>query len=188
MESLLQHLQAIQPLSSALEEYLINRVKTKYVNKGSYLLNAESISRHIYFIERGLFRCFYEVGDKTISSWFMKEGDVILSVRSFFEQLPSHECIQALENSTVHYIGYQELMEAYKDFPEFNFHGRFLTERYYIKSESRIYALRAKSAYDRYLHLLKWEPELLLRVPAKYLATYLGMAEFTLSRIRASAK
>jgi hypothetical protein len=76
-----------------------------------------------------------------VSSWFMKEGDVIVSVESFFKQKPSYESIQALEETTVHYISYDELQFIYKNFLEFNFVARVLAEHYYTLSEQRLYSI-----------------------------------------------
>jgi len=61
----------------------------------------------------------------------MKEGDVIVSVESFFSQKQSYESIQALEDCILYYITYDELQFVYNHFPEFNFIGRVLVEKYY---------------------------------------------------------
>ena len=114
----------------------------------------------------------------------MKEGDVIISVESFFRQSVSKEYIQALDDSIVHYITYNELNFAYRSFPEFNFIGRVLTERYYTLSEQRLHAIRMQKARDRYDYLMANHPELILRVPSKFLASYLGITEVTFSNLK----
>ena len=124
------------------------------------------------------------IDDKEVSSWFMKEGDVIISVESFFKQSVSRESIQALDNSVLHYITFRELQFAYKQFTEFNFIGRVLTEKYYALSEQRLYAIRMQRAADRYIYLMEHHPDLILRVPSKHLASYLGITEVTFSNIK----
>jgi CRP-like cAMP-binding protein len=119
-----------------------------------------------------------------ISSWFMKEGDVIISVDSFFQQKESYESIQALEDTTIHYISYAELQDIYRRFSEFNFIGRVLTERYYMQSEQRLFSIRMMRSQERYDYLMEHHPELVLRVPARHLASYLGLTEVTLSKIK----
>ena len=116
----------------------------------------------------------------------MKEGDVIVSVESFFNQSPSYEAIQALEDCTLYYITYDELQFIFRNFMEFNFIGRILIEKYYTLSERRLYSLRMQKAQDRYKYLMDHHPELILRVPSKHLASYLGIAEPTLSTIKSS--
>jgi len=184
MEALFTLLTSIHPLSEGLVNHLAKTLRTKSISKKQYLLKAGHISRQICFIEKGLLRCFYEQGEAEVSSWFMKEGDVIISVESFFKQVPSYEIIQALEDCTVYYISYEQLMYAYMNFVEFNFVGRILTEKYYTLCEQRLYSLRMHKAVERYNDLLQNDPEIIQRVPSKYVASYLGISLETLSRVK----
>ena len=184
MEQLLEYLNSIHPISQSLLEYLILNLKVKTLQKKDFLLKKGRVNTEICFVQTGLLRCFYMIDDKEVSSWFMKEGDVIISVESFFTQKESFENIQAVEDSELYYITYDELQFIYQHYVEFNFIGRVLTERYYSLSEQRLYSMRMQRAPDRYLYLLKHHAELILRVPSKYLASYLGIAEPTLSTIK----
>jgi CRP-like cAMP-binding protein len=182
MEELLQYLNLICPLSKYLCEHLSSVLKNKKYFKKDFLLKEGHISDKIFFIESGLARCFYSQHEKEVCSWFMKEQDCIISVESFFQQKPSYENIQALEDTNTYDIDYNELQFIYQNFPEFNFIGRVLTEKYYALSEQRLYSLRMQNATERYHFLMEHYPELIQRVPAKYLASYLSIAEETLSR------
>jgi CRP/FNR family transcriptional regulator, anaerobic regulatory protein len=184
MEHLLHFLEMVHPLSDGLKVHLSQILKEKHLEKREYLLKSGHISRRVCFITNGLLRCFYAKDDIDVSSWFMKEGDVIFSVESFLTQKPSYESIQALEDTAVLYIDYDELQYIYKTYPEFNYIGRVLTEKYYVLSEQRVYSLRMQRSQERYDYLLENHPELILRVPAKYLASYLGITEVTLSKIK----
>jgi CRP-like cAMP-binding protein len=182
MEELLQYLNLIFPLSNPLCEHLSVILKSKKYLKKDFLLKSGHISDKIFFIENGLIRCFYSQHEKEVCSWFMKEKDCIISVESFFQQKPSYESIQALEDTNTLFIEHNELQYIYQNFPEFNFIGRVLTERYYILSEQRLYSIRMHSASERYHLLMNSFPELIRRVPSKCLASYLGISEETLSR------
>jgi len=184
MEELMTYLSGIYPLSEELKFHLASVLKVKSLLRKEYLLKAGQICTNIYFVSKGLLRCFYNRDDIQISSWFMKEGDVIISVESFFQQTPSYESIQALENCELYYITNAELQDVYQRYPEFNFIGRVLTEKYYTLSEQRLYSLRMQRSQERYEYMLKHHPEFILRVPAKYLASYLGITEVTLSKIK----
>ena len=184
MEELLKFLQSIHPLSDGLVEYLATHLKIRDLAKKEFLLKAGHVSKDICFIGKGLLRCFYLIEENEVSSWFMKERDVIISVESFFQQTPSYESIQALDECTVYYITHDELHFTFRNFPEFNFVGRVLTECYYTLSEQRLYAMRMQRAFDRYRYLMEQHPELILRVPSKFLASYLGITEVTLSNIK----
>lgn len=186
MEELLQYFTSIHPLSDALISYFAANIKCRHLKKKEFLLKKGWVSQDIHFIYKGILRCFYIIDDKEVSSWFMKEGDVIISVESFFNQTVSKEFIQALEDSSVFYISHEELQHIYKNFPEFNFIGRVLTERYYTLSEQRLYAMRMQRAPDKYQYLLNQHPDLLLRVPSKFLASYMGVTEVTLSNMKAA--
>lgn len=185
MEMLFAHLNSIHPLSRGLEGYLLAHLKAMNVPRKDLLLKSGQVCRQICFVSKGVFRCFYWKDDTEVSSWFMKEGDVIISVESFFQQKPSYESIQALEDCELFYITYEELQHIYRHYPEFNFIGRVLTEKYYTLSEQRLYSLRMQRSQERYDYLVRNYPELIQRVPGKFLASYLGITEVTFSRIRA---
>ena len=185
MEELLRFLESIHPMTDGLKQHLAKILKVRELPKKAYLLKAGHISKNICFIGKGLLRCFYIKDSHEVSSWFMKEGDVIVSVESFFSQKESYESIQALEDCIIYYVTYEELQFVYRHFLEFNYIGRVLLERYYTLSEQRLYSLRMQRAQERYDYLLEHFPELILRVPAKFLASYLGLTEVTMSKIKA---
>ena len=184
METLFYLLNSIYPLSEALKEYLALNLETKEIRKKDILLKAGHVCRNIYFIESGLLRCYYIHREHEICSWFMKEGDVIASVESFFNQKESYESIQALEDSTLHYISFQKLEHIYRTYPEFNYVGRELVQKYYKLSEQRLYSLRMQRGLERFEYLKENHPELVQRVEQKYLASYLGITEQYLSMLK----
>ena len=184
METLFYLLNSIQPMSDGLVNHLAQILKSRQLRKKEYLLKAGHICRVVGFIEKGLLRCFYVKGEVEVSTWFMKEFDVIISIESFYQQKESYESIQALEDTVLYYISYDELNYIYKTFPEFNFIGRVLTEKYYTLWAQQLYGLRMQQANERYKWLMDNHAELILRVPAKYIASYLGIDETTLSKIK----
>jgi hypothetical protein len=95
---------------------------------------------------------------------------------------------QYILDTTVHYISYQELSHVYKTYPEFNYVGRELVQKYYKLSEQRLYSLRMQRGPERYAYLIEHHPELVQRVEQKYLASYLGITEQYLSMMRSVPK
>lgn len=93
MDTLMRYLGSIHPLSDGLKAYLTQNLKQRKIKKKEYLLKAGHTSRHVCFIHTGLLRCFYVNGDIEVSSWFMKEGDIVFSIESFYTQTPSYESI-----------------------------------------------------------------------------------------------
>lgn len=184
MINIFQYLESIHPLPEGLPEHLERVLKKKTLSRREYLLRAGQVCRSIYFIEKGLLRCYAVQGTTEVCSWFMKEGDICISVESFFRQQYSHENIQALENAEVQYMNYEELQHIYKEYPDFNYTARVLTEKYYLLSEQRLLAMRMRRSHERYAWMMEYFPELLQRVPAKYIASYLGITEVMLSTIK----
>jgi CRP/FNR family transcriptional regulator, anaerobic regulatory protein len=183
MKEILDFLSAIQPLSPDLRAQLEKILLSRELGKKELLLDVGQVCRNICFVESGLFRCYYISRGKEVCSWFMKERDVIASVGSFYRQRPSYERIQALEPSRIYYISHQELQDIYEDYPEFNLHGRKLTEQYYQLWDEQLRLLRMERVQERYQYMLEHHPELERRVPRGCMASYLGITQETLSRM-----
>jgi CRP/FNR family transcriptional regulator, anaerobic regulatory protein len=184
MDKLLARLESIHPLPEALKERLQGVVQERHLTRKEYLLKEGKICQNVYFIEQGLLRCYYVKEGKEISSSFLKEGDICMSVESFYLQKYSNENIQALEDSLVYSIDHRELQHIYQEYPIFNFTGRVLTEQYYLRAEQQFTAMWMQKSHDRYAWLLENFPDLVRRVPAKLLASYLGITEVMLSNVK----
>src|SRR5438874_11523531 len=102
METILNLLNSIHPLSDPCKQNLISVLKTREVKREEHLLKAGRVCRDIWFIEKGLLRCYYSENKNQASSWFMMEGDVVTAVDSFYEQTISYEYIEALEDSLLY--------------------------------------------------------------------------------------
>ncbi|MBS1664118.1 MAG: Crp/Fnr family transcriptional regulator [Bacteroidetes bacterium] len=184
MQDLIRFLNSYHPLSEDLEHHLLDILREQTFSKKELLLRNGSTSKQIFFIKSGLVRCFYMKGRQDVSCWFMKEGDVIISVDSFFSQKPSYENIQAIEDTITYSIYYQQLQNIYRKYPEFNFIGRVLTEKYYVLSERRVYSMRRQRPKERYAYMLEHHGDLVNRVPVQYLASYLGIGRDSLTVAR----
>jgi CRP-like cAMP-binding protein len=186
-KEMMDFLDSIYRLPKGLRDRLEQKVQYRKLEKGEFILHAGEVCRHIYFISKGLLRCYYLTGkdnEEEVSTWFMKETDACVSIDSFYDQVESYEFIHALEACVVFYISYDDLEAAYKDYIDFNVVGRILTLKYLKEWARQLRGIRKLSATERYLALEAREPELVLRVPGMYLASYLDMASETLSRIR----
>jgi len=177
--------QLIAPLSDELLNKIDEFLIVENFRKGKVLLKEGQVSNFIYFIEKGFVRCYYKQGQKQVNAWFMEEGNIIISVKSFFNQEKSHESIELLEDSTLHYISFDHLQYLYRNYVAFNIIGRVLTEKYYILSEERLYFMRQQKAEDRYKLLFSNYPQIFERVSLSHISSYLGVSLETLSRIRA---
>jgi len=182
---LLTHISSLLPLSKSLEQEIKAATKSVQAPKGKNILNKGGRCAQLYFIERGLLRGYYFDDDKEITHWFAQEGEFATGFYSFISKEPSFEFVQALEDCSLIEISYAALQNLYAKFPETERLGRLITESYYLKLEERLLSLQFKSAKERYHNLLTGNPKLLQRAPLGQIASYLGITQETLSRIRA---
>ncbi|MEQ1678666.1 MAG: Crp/Fnr family transcriptional regulator [Chitinophagaceae bacterium] len=184
LESLLERLNAMHKM----EEPLIERIRelTHLVTypKKAYLLRDGQVCDKACMVVKGLARAYYINEDRDITSRFMDEGFIITSWISYYHQQPGDEFIEAIEDTTLACIRYSDIQQLYKEYPLFNIVGRKQTEYSLYTSELRTRMLRKHTAEEKYAFFLNQHPDLMNRVPLKHIATYLGMNEETLSRIR----
>lgn len=184
-EQLFLVLDAIAPLGLSLREDLTRLLQTRPFPKKHLLLRQGQVADRIYFIKQGFARAFYLDPDgKENTIWFMGKNDVMISVYSFFARQPSCELIELLEDCVLQSISAKELDDLYTDHPSFNYHGRKLTEYYYIKAEERAIILHCRKPMDRLVKLLETFPDIFQQVSVAQVASYLGIEPETLSRLR----
>ena len=154
------------------------------VAKNGFLVEAGKVCKHLYFLERGAVCGFYYLNGKRVTHWFAFENDFFTSFHSFITQQPAVENIQALEGSVMWAITKNDLTILLENFPEIERVLRLAYEKYYIRLEERFVNAQFKTAAERYEQLLQQTPHIAERVPLGYIASYLGVSQETLSRIR----
>lgn len=159
-------------------------IQTKEYKSGEIILSQGDTNKHLYFLEKGLVRAFYYKDEKELTSWIFPESTLFISVYSFLTQTPSFETIEAIEDSKIYFISYSKLQELYNQYLDLNVVGRKLTEMYYIQMAERATNLRMVDSKTRYENFIENYPNLINRIPLGYVASYLGMSQETLSRIR----
>lgn len=142
------------------------------------------ICRHLYFLEQGALRGYYNLEGKEITHWFAFAQDFVTSFHSFITQQPAVENIQLLEGSILWVITKDNLTRLLNEYHEIERLVRIAYEKYYIRLEHRFVNAQFKTATERYQELLVEAPHIIERVPLGAIASYLGISQETLSRIR----
>jgi CRP-like cAMP-binding protein len=121
---------------------------------------------------------------KEITYWFAFENNFVTSFFSFITRKPGVESIQLIEDCTLWAISYDDLQRLYSQYTDIERLGRIMHERYYVMLEERFLRNHFKEARERYEHVMMNAPHILQRAPLGHIASYLGITQETLSRIR----
>ncbi len=184
-QPLLDSLNQIYPMPTKLVKALEQNLEIKEVTKGTILLEEGQVSSHASAVLSGLLRSYYYINDDVeVTSRFTPEGEIVLSVNSFYSREPGYEYLIAEEDSILARLSYEHHQKLLEDFLEYNFIVRVQTEKYYRASEQHLAKLRKQNAQERWAYFIEAYPDLLPRVQLSHIASFLGMNLETLSRVR----
>lgn len=155
------------------------------LKKGDFFVQQDKICQQIAFIKKGTLKTFY-INDKSeeITSCFCTENYLTTSYKSFILQAPSHLTVQAIEETELLVIDYDDLQKLYATSIVWQTIGRAIAEREYMVMEQYASVLNNETAKEKYLRLLKEQPNILQKASIHDIASYLGITRRTLSRIR----
>lgn len=156
--------------------------------KGHIILKAGKVESSIYFIKKGIVRAYIDEDNSDATFWFGKEGETIISMKSYVENQNGYENIELLEDCELYELKTADLDRLFNSDIHIANWGRKFAERELIKTEERLISKLFKNASERYIDLLKNNPELIQRIQLGHIASYLGITQVSLSRIRAELK
>jgi CRP-like cAMP-binding protein len=188
VQTIEQAIRQIYPLSESTFGQLTALMHRQELPKGHILFREGEVSHKVFFIEQGIARAFCYRNDQEVTFWFGTEGDLIFSYYSYVAGKPGYETVELLERSVVYVVDLGRLQELYQTNIELANWGRKLAEFELIKTEERFMVFQFQSATERYQALLKHHPELIQRVQLSQIASYLGVTQVTLSRIRSEVR
>lgn len=140
-----------------------------------------------YFIKQGFARAYTEKDGKKVTFWFGAEGDALVSFPTLFDRL-EYANVELLEDSTLYEIEVARLQELYATDFHLSTWGRRFAEYACIHSEKLFISRQFKTSMERYEELIAECPDITQRVPLGIIASYLGISQVNLSRIRAKTK
>ncbi|GAA4296844.1 Crp/Fnr family transcriptional regulator [Aestuariibaculum suncheonense] len=179
----LYFLEKICPLSNEFKSFYQNCVKHAYYKKGALLNTSGDICDKLYFIKKGMIRGYHSIENNEITTWLSIDNELVTSITGFFKHVPAAENIQAVEDTYVEYIGFEDFQKALALFPEMVQLFNVLLVEYYIQAENRTLISRIPSAKGRFDYFVSNGNIFLLnRAPHKFLANMLSMRPETFSR------
>lgn len=147
--------------------------------------HAAKVCTHSYFIQKGLLRTYFLKDGKEISEYFCSEGEWVNSPRSFMQRKTDIYYIDAIENTEVFCLNVNDLVYLFNNFPEMERYSRLSMGTIFGHLMERITSLRFTTAKEKYEHFCETYHDIYARIPLGMVATYLGITQETLSRIRA---
>jgi len=184
MESYFKMVSQISKITAVTKLAIEGVLKGLELPKGHVLVKQNTVCNYFYFIEKGLTRTYYYKDGKDVTDWISDENSFAVSIISFITRQPDRRTIELLEPSTLwamHHDDFENLCRQYHDFERL---GRFLCASGIVQLQKKFDDLHFATASERYQTLMQTNPSFIQRVPLGMIASYLGITQETLSRIR----
>ena len=165
-------------------ERILNAYERKEFAKNDYLIREGTIANFYYFVESGFSRSYaIDLEGNDISTKFFSSTDIVIDWHSYFLKTKCREDIQAITPCVMWKISFENFMKLF-NIEAFREVGRTKLISNYFELKTHSVSIISDPAKDRYLNLIKQKPDIVQNVPLKQIATYLGITDTSLSRIR----
>jgi CRP-like cAMP-binding protein len=184
-DNLIRFVQQVLPMSPVRAGQLVAKFNPMKIERNGYILKAGTVCNASHFIEKGIMRSYtYDLEGNEVTTAFYSANTFTSDLLSYFKRTASKEYIQAITDCETWYITYEDMQESFHTIPEFREFGRLNIVNQYSILKERMLSNLQETAEQRYNDLVHSNPEILQNVPLKYIASYLGIADTSLSRIR----
>lgn len=184
-QPLIQFLQSSNLVSLQTAEQIADTFTDRTLERNEFLLTEGKVCDEYFFLAKGFMRAFaYDTIGIDVTTNFYSERQVVFEVSSFFNRTRSKENIQALQECIGWSITYEQLNDLFHSLPEFREFGRSVLVKGFTALKSRMLAHITETAEQRYDALLKTNPEIFQQAALKHIASYFGITDTSLSRIR----
>lgn len=164
---------------------ILSHFEKEYVKKNTLLIKEGQVCNKLYFIEQGIGRSYYLKEDgKEVTQWFIGVGKFMSSADSFFNQSPSFYYLEVLEDSILYSISNEKMNLLLGKYHKMEKFIRLLSLEMFTKVVHKLNAIQFQTSKERYDYMISEFPDISHRVPLSQIASFLGMTQETLSRIR----
>lgn len=185
MKNITNKIRQVYPVTDEALLELQANMQIRHYNKDNYLVRSGVTDHLVYFIEEGVTRSVFHHNGEDTTTWFSQEGDITFGMDSLYYKQPSVESIETLTDCTIYVIHIDKLNALYEKYIDIANWGRILHQNV-NKELSHIFVERLQlSPKERYERFTQSHPGLVNRVKLKYIASFLGISIYTLSRVRA---
>lgn len=162
----------------------IDKVVVKNYKKGEVILKPGMVSNHVSFINSGLLRSYYLADGKEVITAFANEDSYYSDYESFLTRQPTIMYTDAIEDTEVVDISYDDLQSMYREHPQCERIGRLIAEDLFVFISARNNSFLSDTPEKRYLNFLSICEPIIQRIPQYMIASYIGVTPEALSRIR----
>lgn len=163
-------------------------VKELRLPKGHHVLRMGRTEKDIYFIKQGIARAYTSADGRDVTFWIGEEGDTLVSMNGYVNGGPGYESVELMEDSVLYKLRNSDMQRLFLEDINIANWGRRYAETELIATERRLISFLLTDASERYGRLMTDNPEYLQRLPLGNIASYLGITQVSLSRIRAKLK
>jgi CRP-like cAMP-binding protein len=183
--SLIRFIQNVYPINDSKAEQLAGKYQAKEIAKNDLILKQGAVCNASFFIEEGLMRAYtFDLEGNDVTTAFYPANTFATDIFSFFKRIPSKEYMQALTDCKTWRLTYEDMQDSFHTMPEFREFGRLNIINNYGALKERMLSTLHETAEQRYAGLVGSNPEILQIAPLKSVASYLGITDTSLSRIR----
>jgi len=179
-----EYLKKNTPLTSEQVAEFDSKMTSKSAKAGDYIIQEGEICRKIFFLEEGCMSMVYERDNKSFIKDFIFDNSFASVYESFITAEPARYSLKAITHCKYQAISLHDLEKIYQSIPQLKALAASQTEAAYLNITRRMESLITLSAEQRYLELMERRPRILSEIPLYLIASYLGITDVALSRIR----
>lgn len=179
-----EYYEKIIKLKESEWEFIASCFNRKDFAKNQIITPKGETENFLSFVEKGIVRFYIPDNENELTFGFTFDKEFTCAYDSFLTQTPSEYELQALTDTIIWQISYEDLQKVYTHTKVGNYLGRFASENLFLTKSKRELTLLKYNAKERYLKLFHEQPDILKFIPLKYIASYIGITPQALSRIR----